>query len=230
MPVDALRRLAAEAVGTCILVATVIGSGVMAEGLAGGNLAVALIGNTLATGAMLYVLIVIFGPISGAHFNPAVTFVFALRGEIKPVLATLYVLVQFSAALLGTLLAHAMFGLPLIEQSMHVRAGIGQWTGEAVATFMLVIGILGALASAPKSVAPVVALTITAGYWFTSSTSFANPAVALARAFTDSFSGIRLADVPGFMIGEVVGALVAAVFAGWLWRPLGQPSPRRGEG
>jgi glycerol uptake facilitator-like aquaporin len=230
MPVDTLRRLAAEAVGTCILVATVIGSGIMAEGLSGGNLAVALIGNTLATGAMLYVLIVIFGPVSGAHFNPAVTLVFALRGEIKPVLATLYVLVQFSAALLGTLVAHAMFGLPLIEHSMHVRAGIGQWTGEAVATFMLVAGILGALANAPKAVAPVVALTIVAGYWFTSSTSFANPAVALARAFTDSFSGIRLADVPGFMIGEVVGALVAAAFAGWLWRPLGQPSPRRGEG
>jgi glycerol uptake facilitator-like aquaporin len=224
MPADALRRLLAEMLGTCLLVAAVIGSGIMAERLAGGNLAVALIGNTLATGAILYVLIVIFGPVSGAHFNPAVTFVFALRGEIAPLLAAIYVLVQFPGALAGTALAHFMFELPLIEHSAHVRAGAGVLAGEAVATFMLVAGILGALANAPKAVAPVVALTIVAGYWFTSSTSFANPAVALARAFTDSFSGIRLADVPGFMAAQIVGALIAAALSRWLW-PIEKPLP-----
>lgn len=218
MPADTLRRLVAEALGTALLVASVIGSGIMAERLAGGNLAVALIGNTLATGAMLYVLITIFGPVSGAHFNPAVTLVFAVRGEIAPMAAVLYVLVQFPSAFLGTAAAHFMFDLPLIEHSMHVRAGAGQLAGEALATFMLVVGILGALANAPKAVAPVVALTIVGGYWFTSSTSFANPAVALARAFTDSFSGIRLVDVPGFMVAQIAGALVAAAFSGWLWR------------
>ncbi|HEX7776113.1 MAG TPA: MIP/aquaporin family protein [Parvibaculum sp.] len=218
MPVETSRRLAAEALGTCLLVASVIGSGIMAEQLAGGNLAVALIGNTLATGAMLYVLITVLGPVSGAHFNPAVTLVFALRGEIAPGLAALYMLVQFPAALLGTGLAHDMFALPLIEHSAHMRAGAGQLAGEAVATFMLVAGILGALANAPKAVPSVVALTIVGGYWFTSSTSFANPAVALARAFTDSFSGIRLTDVPGFMLAQIAGAIVAAVVSGWLWR------------
>ena len=217
MTTSAASRLAAEALGTCLLVATVVGSGIMAERLAGGNAAVALLGNTLATSAMLFVLIEIFGPVSGAHFNPAVTLVFFMRREIGAALAALYVAVQFLAALSGTALAHLMFELPLLEASRHARAGFGQSAGEFVATFALVTALLGALSKAPSKVASIVALTIAGGYWFTSSTSFANPAVALARAFTDSFSGIRIADVPGFIAAEIAGALCAALLARWLF-------------
>lgn len=214
---DTARRLVAEAIGTAILVAVVVGSGIMAERLAGGNAAVALIGNTAATGAILYVLILIFGPVSGAHFNPAVTLVFLTRGEIGLPMAAIYILVQLAAAVGGTMLAHAMFEVPLLQHATHMRASTGEMVGEVVATFMLVMAILGAIRHAPQAVAPVVALTIVAGYWFTSSTSFANPAVALARGFTDSFSGIRLVDVPWFVVAQMVGALVAAVLAKWLW-------------
>ena len=214
---DTARRLVAEAIGTAILVAVVVGSGIMAERLAGGNAAVALIGNTAATGAILYVLILIFGPVSGAHFNPAVTLVFLTRGEIGRPMAMIYILVQLAAAVGGTMLAHAMFEVPLFQHATHMRASTGEMVGEVVATFMLVMAILGAIRHAPQAVAPVVALTIVAGYWFTSSTSFANPAVALARGFTDSFSGIRLVDVPWFVAAQVAGALVAAVLAKWLW-------------
>ena len=214
---DTARRLVAEAIGTTILVAVVVGSGIMAERLAGGNAAVALIGNTAATGAILYVLILIFGPVSGAHFNPAVTLVFLTRGEIGLPMAAIYILVQLAAAVGGTMLAHAMFEVPLFQHATHMRASTGEMVGEVVATFMLVMAILGAIRHAPQAVAPVVALTIVAGYWFTSSTSFANPAVALARGFTDSFSGIRLVDVPWFVAAQVAGALVAAVLAKWLW-------------
>ncbi len=217
MPTDIAKRLTAEAIGTMILVAVVVGSGIMAERMAGGNAAVALIGNTLATGAILYVLITIFGAISGAHFNPAVTLVFFTRGEIGLLLAGAYVLVQFASGVGGTMLAHAMFEVPLLQEATHMRASNGELLGEVVATFMLVAAILGAIRHAPNAVAPAVALTIVAGYWFTSSTSFANPAVALARGFTDSFSGIRLADVPLFVVAQIVGALLAASLARWLW-------------
>jgi glycerol uptake facilitator-like aquaporin len=216
MPVDISRRLVAEALGSCLLVASVIGSGIMAEQLAGGNAAVALLGNTLATGAMLFVLITIFAPLSGAHFNPAVSFIFWLRGELALSLAAFYIVMQFAGALLGAALAHFMFDLPLVQHGAHMRAGMGQLAGEGVATFMLIAAILGAQLHARHSIALVVALTIVAGYWFTSSTSFANPAVTLARAFTDSFSGIRLIDAPGFMAAQIIGALVALVVMSWL--------------
>lgn len=218
------RRLAAEAIGTCLLVATVVGSGIMAERLSDGNLAVALLGNTLATGAVLCVLIQVLGPLSGAHFNPAVTLVFFTRGEIGLALSLGYVAVQFSSAGLGTMLAHLMFDLPLVEHAQHIRTGAGQVIAEAVATFALVIAILGTLATAPKWVAPIVALTITAGYWFASSTSFANPAVTFARTMTNSFSGIRLVDAPGFFAGQLAGALAAAIVARWLWAPASAPT------
>lgn len=221
---SSLRGLAAEALGTCLLVATVVGSGIMAERLAGGNAAVALLGNTLATSAMLFVLIEILGPLSGAHFNPAVTLVFLMRREIGRALALGYVAVQVVGALSGTLLAHRMFDMPLVEASHHVRAGFGQTLGELVASFALVLAILGTLAKDPRRVPAVVALTIAGGYWFTSSTSFANPAVALARAFTDSFSGIRLADVPAFVAAEIAGALLAGLAAQWLFAKAPTPA------
>ncbi len=218
------RRLLAEALGTCLLVTVVVGSGVMAERLANGNLAVALLGNTLATGAMLCVLIQILGPVSGAHFNPAVTFVFLLRREIGFGAALAYMAVQFAFAALGTALAHLMFDMAIVEHSSHVRAGLGQFTGEFVATFALVLAILGVLASAPKAVAPIVALTITGGYWFTSSTSFANPAVTFARMLTDSFSGIMPADVPLFMAAQIAGAGTAMLVSHWLWKKTTVPA------
>lgn len=221
---DMTRRLLAEALGTCLLVAVVVGSGVMAERLADGNLAVALLGNTLATGAMLCVLIQILGPISGAHFNPAVTLVFFLQREIGFGQALAYVLVQFIFAALGTAIAHLMFDMAIFEPSLHARAGLGQLTGEFIATFALVIAILGALATAPKAIAPIVALTITGGYWFTSSTSFANPAVTFARMLTNSFSGIRPVDAPAFMAAQIAGAVMAALLSRWLWKKTTTPA------
>jgi glycerol uptake facilitator-like aquaporin len=214
-----VRRLGAEALGTALLVAAVIGSGIMAEALAGGNSAVALLGNTLATAAMLVVLITMFGPVSGAHFNPAVTLAFALRREVRAAEALAYAGVQLAGGLAGAALAHAMFGLPLLMEGAQVRTGPGQWLGEGVATCALVLAILGTLRWRPGWMPLTVASAIAAGYWFTSSTSFANPAVTLARAFTDSFSGIRLVDVPGFAAAQLAGAVLGLALARWLFTP-----------
>ncbi len=213
------RRLGAEALGTALLVAAVIGSGIMAERLADGNDAVALLGNTLATAAMLVVLIAVLGPVSGAHFNPAVTLAFALRGELQAAQAAAYAGAQAAGGVAGAALAHAMFDLPLLMEGAKIRTGSGQWLGEGVATFVLVLTILGTLRHRPGWVPLTVAAAITAGYWFTSSTSFANPAVTLARAFTDSFSGIRTADVPGFVAAQLAGAVLALALARWLFAP-----------
>lgn len=206
------RKLLAEYLGAALLVATVIGSGVMGAALSPGNAGVALLGNTLATAAILYVLILIFGPVSGAHFNPAVTAVFASRGEISAPRAAGYAAAQVAGALSGAALAHAMFGLDLIQAGATVRTGPGQWIGEIVATFGLVLTILGAARHQPGAVAPAVALFIAAGYWFTSSTSFANPAVTIARGFSDTFAGIRPVDVAPFLAAQTAGA---ALGAGW---------------
>jgi glycerol uptake facilitator-like aquaporin len=215
MAFDLPRRLAAEALGTAMLVATVVGSGIMADRLTG-DVALALLGNTLPTGAILVVLITILGPVSGAHFNPAVTLVFALRGEIALKDAAGYAMVQIVGGILGTLLAHAMFDLPLFQVSATVRTGTGQWIAEGVAAFGLVFTILAGLRFRAESIPWLVGLYITAAYWFTASTSFANPAVAIARAFTDTFAGIRPIDLSGFILAEFAGALVAMVLAGWL--------------
>ena len=217
--IDLPRRLLAEALGSAMLFATVIGSGIMAEQLAGGNIAVALLGNTLATAAMLFVLIVTLGPVSGAHFNPAVTLVFALRHEMSWRDAALYGVAQLAGGLLGAITAHAMFGLVIFEIGTKVRNAPGQWLGEAVATFALVLTILGTIRHRPQWVPLAVAGVITAGYWFTSSTSFANPAITVARSLTDSFSGIRPIDAPGFIAAQIGGALLAALCARWLFDP-----------
>ena len=214
---DLPRRLAAEALGTAILVATVVGSGIMAESLTR-DTALALLGNTLPTGAILVVLITTLGPVSGAHFNPAVSLVFAFKRDLSTRDAALYALAQIAGGILGTIAAHLMFALPLIEASTKMRAGAAQWFAESVATFGLVFTILAAIRFARASVAWLVGLYITAAYWFTSSTSFANLAVAIARAFTNTFSGIRPIDLPGFVVAQFAGALCALVFAGWLLR------------
>ncbi len=213
---DLPRRLAAEFVGTAGLLATVVGSGIMAERLAGGNIAVALLGNTIPTGAILMVLILVFGPVSGAHFNPAVSLAFFARRELPPLDAALYLLVQVAGALLGVAAAHLMFEQQVLQVSLNPREGPAQWFSEAVATFGLVATILGTLRFRPEAVAYAVGLFISAGYWFTASTSFANPAVTIARSFTDTFTGIRPVDAPGFIVAECVGALVAVAFMGWL--------------
>ena len=215
---DTPRKLAAEFVGTLLLLATVVGSGIMGETLAGGNDAIALLGNTVATGAILVVIITIFGPVSGAHFNPAVTFVFALRREIAVGLALAYVVVQVAGGLAGTLLAHAMFDMELLQASSKARSSGGQWLAEGVATFGLLAAILGTLRVRPNAVAAMVGLYITAGYWFTASTSFANPAVTVARSFTDTFSGILPAHAPAFIVAQFVGAAVAMLLFRWLDR------------
>lgn len=220
-----LRRLSAETLGTGLLVATVIGSGIMGERLADGNLALALLGNTLATAAILTVLILIFGPISGGHFNPAVTLAFALRREIAPAPALLYGSLQILGGLAGIALAHAMFAEPLYQVSLQQRSGGGQWLAELVATFGLLLTILGTRKVRPGAVPYAVGLFISAGYWFTASTSFANPAVTLARAFTDSFSGIAPADVPAFLIAQCLGAILALALFAWLWTPLPETKP-----
>jgi glycerol uptake facilitator-like aquaporin len=212
------RRLAAEALGTGFLVATVVGSGIMADDLTTDN-ALALLGNTLPTGAILVVLITILGPISGAHFNPAVTLVFALRGTLSAGCAAGYVAAQIVGGVAGTLAAHLMFELPLIDWSVHARTGIAQWWAEVVATFGLVGVILGGLRFRVEAIPWLVGLYITAAYWFTASTSFANPAVAIARSLTDTFSGIRPLDLPGFIAAEIAGAILALVLLTWLLRP-----------
>lgn len=210
------RRLAAEALGTLGLLATVVGSGIMADRLAEGNVALALLGNTIPTGAILVVLILVFGPVSGAHFNPAVTLAFALRREIAPKLALLYIPVQIIGGILGVWLAHAMFAEPVFSAGVAVRTGPSQWLSEIVATFGLVAAILGALRWAPATVPYAVGLYITAAYWFTASTSFANPAVTIARGFTHTFSGILPAHVPAFVAAQLIGAALAVGIMGWI--------------
>lgn len=217
-PFPLSRRLAAEALGTCLLVATVVGSGVMADGMAQGNDAIALLGNTVATGAILFVLITIFADLSGAHFNPAVTLGFVLRRELRPVHAAAYVVVQVLGAVAGTILAHAMFDLQVLQSASNVRTGWSQWLAEGVATFGLLLTIYGCIRFRPKAVAAAVGLYITAGYWFTASTSFANPAVTIGRLFTDTFSGIRPVDAPGFIVAQLIGAVVATTLFAWFVR------------
>ena len=213
------QRLAAEALGTAFLLAIVVGSGIMGEALAGGNDAIALLGNTLATGAGLVVLILVFGPVSGAHFNPAVTLAFTLRGDIKATDAMAYVGVQVLGGLIGVIAAHAMFDLSLLQASTKIRAGGAQGFSEFIAAFGLVMTILAGVRFRAEAVPYAVGLYITAGYWFTASTSFANPAVAIARAFSDTFAGIRGVDVPLFIVAELVGAAAAVYLAKWLFSP-----------
>lgn len=210
------RRLAAEALGSALLLAVVVGSGIMGERLAGGNVAIALLGNTLATGAALVVLITVFGPISGAHFNPAVTLVAALRRDLPWRAALAYPVVQIIGALLGVWCAHAMFGQPILQVSTKLRAGPAQAFSEFVATFGLLATILGAVRFRPEFTATAVGLYITAAYWFTASTSFANPAVTIARSLSDTFAGIAPSGAPAFILAQLTGALVAASLFGWL--------------
>jgi glycerol uptake facilitator-like aquaporin len=214
---DLPRRLTAEALGTALLVATVVGSGIMAESLTR-DVALALLGNTLPTGAILVVLIAIFGPISGAHFNPAVSLVFALKRELTPRDALLYMTVQLIGGIVGTMMAHAMFALPLLDASLKMRTGGAQWLAEGVAAFGLVATILAGLRFDRPAIPWLVGLYITAAYWFTSSTSFANPAVAIARSLSNTFSGIRPADLPGFIVAEFCGAVASLLLMSWLLR------------
>jgi glycerol uptake facilitator-like aquaporin len=211
------RRLMAEALGTAFLLAAVVGSGIMAAKLSGGNEALALLCNTLPTGAILTVLILTFGPVSGAHFNPAVSLAFALRRELPWPQAAAYIVVQIIGGIIGVWAAHAMFELPLWQVSLTVRTGPGQWFAESVAAFGLVLTILGCLARSPSAVPYAVGLYITAAYWFTASTSFANPAVTIARALSDTFAGIEPAGVMAFIVAQLMGMLAAVMLGRWLW-------------
>jgi len=211
------RRVAAEALGSSLLAATVIGSGILAARLSGGNDGVALLGNTLATAAILYVLVATLGPVSGAHFNPAVTLAATLRGETTPAVALVYLAVQVAGCAAGAVLAHAMFDLPLIQIGSADRSGAGRVLAEAAATFALVLAVIGGARHRPGDLPAIVALVIAAGYWWTSSTSFANPAITLARSLTDTFAGIRPQDAPGFVAGQVAGALAAWAAGSWLF-------------
>jgi glycerol uptake facilitator-like aquaporin len=215
---DLNQRLAAEALGTAVLVGTVVGSGIMAENLTK-DVALQLLCNTLPTGAILVVLITILGPISGAHFNPAVTTVFMLRKDIDWRETGFYVIAQIVGGIVGTIAAHLMFSLPVLEFSQKIRFGGGQWFAEWVATFGLLVTILAGIRFAQNAVPWLVGLYITAAYWFTASTSFANPAVAIARCFTNTFAGIRPVDLPGFIVAELFGAVVALALMGWLLIP-----------
>jgi glycerol uptake facilitator-like aquaporin len=219
---DLSRRLAAEALGTGILVATVVGSGIMAETLTK-DVALALLCNTLPTGAILVVLITVLGPISGAHFNPAVTLVFTGKRELPAQEAVLYAIAQIAGGIAGTMAAHLMFGLPVLDLSMKARTGGAQWFAEAVAAFGLVATILAGIRFQRNAVPWLVGLYITAAYWFTASTSFANPAVAIARSLTNTFAGIRPIDLPGFIVAELLGAILASWLMNWL---LGRPEVR----
>jgi len=213
------RRLAAEALGAFFLFATVIGSGIMAERLSGGNAAVALLGNTLATGAMLFVLITMLGPISGAHMNPAVSLVAAARHELSWRDAGAYILAQLAFGILGAWAAHLMFGLPILQYSTKARTGLGMWTGEFIATFGLVLTILGTVRFRREWVPASVALYIMAAYWFTSSTSFANPAITVARSLSNTFAGVAPSDVPMFIVAQLTGAALAVLVARRLFAP-----------
>ena len=210
------RKLTAEALGSFFLFVAVIGSGIMAENLAGGNVAVALLANTVATGAILFVLIAMLGPVSGAHFNPAVTLAFLLRRELRPGAAAAFVAAQVAGGAIGAFTAHLMFDLPIFQFSTKARAGIGQWTGEFVATFGLVLTILVLLKHRASAIPAAVALYITSAYWFTSSTSFANPAITVVRSLSDTFAGIAPGDAPLFIAAQLVGAVSAVALAGWL--------------
>jgi glycerol uptake facilitator-like aquaporin len=214
---DLPRRLVAETLGTALLVATVVGSGIMAESLTK-DIALALLGNTIPTGAILVVLITILGPISGAHFNPAVTLVFAIERDLDPRDAWLYVGAQIIGGILGMVIAHAMFGLPLLDASTKIRTGGAQWLAEGVAAFGLIATILAGIRFNRPAVPWLVGLYITAAYWFTASTSFANPAVAIARSLTNTFSGIRPIDLPGFIAAELSGAVAGLMLMSWLLR------------
>ncbi|MEM9332103.1 MAG: MIP/aquaporin family protein [Pseudomonadota bacterium] len=209
------KRLSAEFVGTALLLATVVGSGIMGEALAGGNIAIALLGNTIPTGAILVVLITVFGPVSGAHFNPAVTIVFALRKEISLLDGIGYVIVQILGGIVGVWAAHLMFDLDVLQFSEKARTGSSQWFAEAVATFGLLLTILGTLKSRPHAVPMAVGFYITAAYWFTASTSFANPAVTIARSLTNTFSGIEPAHVAAFIAAQLIGAFLAWLYCSW---------------
>jgi len=227
MQFDLSRRLAAEALGTFFLVMAVVGSGIMAAKLAGGNEAIALLCNTLATGAVLVVIIVIFVSISGAHFNPAVTLVMLLRGAIDRPTALAYVVVQIVGGCLGAVAAHLMFGLDPVQLGSTARTGFGQWLGEFIATFGLIATILGCIRFRLDALPMAVGLYITSAYWFTSSTSFANPAVTIARALSDTFAGIAPSDAPGFIVAELLGAIAAAYLFGWLFADDAVRSDRR---
>jgi glycerol uptake facilitator-like aquaporin len=217
MTASPLKAIAAEALGTVMLLAVVVGSGIMGERLADGNAAIALLGNTVATGAALVVLITIFAPLSGAHFNPLVTVFFAAQRHVSWPLAAAYIAAQVIGAILGVWTAHLMFSEPVLQVSSHLRDGPSQVFAEAVATFGLFATILGGLRAAPSAVPMLVGLYITAAYWFTASTSFANPAVTLARSLTDTFAGIAPVSAPGFICGQVLGAAAAAVALTWLF-------------
>ncbi len=210
---NSARSVLAEAMGTALLLTAVVGSGIMAEQLAGGNMALALLCNTIATGAILYVLITMLGPLSGAHFNPAVTLAFVMRGQIGREAAAAYVAAQVMAGIAGVLIAHAMFDQAVLQVSLKVRASPGQWISETVATFGLVATILLTVSARPQAVAASVGLYITSAYWFTASTSFANPAVTIARAFSNTFAGIRPLDIPAFILAQIVGAAAAVIVA-----------------
>ena len=227
MQFDLSRRLAAEALGTFFLVMAVVGSGIMAAKLAGGNEAIALLCNTLATGAVLVVIIVIFVSISGAHFNPAVTLVMLLRGAIDRPTALAYVVVQIVGGCLGAVAAHLMFGLDPVQLGSTARTGFGQWLGEFIATFGLIATILGCIRFRLDALPMAVGLYITSAYWFTSSTSFANPAVTIARALSDTFAGIAPGDAPAFVVAELLGAIAAAYLFGWLFADDAVRSDRR---
>ncbi len=224
MSADTRRKLASEAIGSFFLFATVIGSGIMAERLADGNVAIALLGNTLATGAILFVLITMLGPLSGAQFNPAVTMVTWLRKDLSGRLAFAYVAAQLCGGIVGVFAAHLMFDTSLFQLSIKSRTGTGQWVGEFIATFGLIFTILGTLRWRVESVPASVALYITAAYWFTSSTSFANPAITLARSLTDSFAGIEPADVPAFIAAQLSGAFVAYLACGLMFSTSERPA------
>ena len=228
MPPSLARRAVAEGLGTAFLLAGVVGSGIMAARLAGGNGALALLCNTIATGAILTVLILVFGPVSGAHFNPAVTLAFAMRRTLSWPQAALYAVCQIAGGALGVWAAHLMFALPLWQFSTTIRSGPDQWFAEGVATFGLVLTIFGCVARTPTAVPYAVGLYITAAYWFTASTSFANPAVTIARSLSDTFAGIAPGNVAAFIAAQLVGALAALALAGWMWKPeeSAQASPR----
>lgn len=218
------QRLVAEWLGTAFLLAAVVGSGIMAQKLAGGNVALALLCNTIPTGAILVVLILIFGPLSGAHFNPAVTLAFAWRAELPWAIAGLYIAVQIAGGVAGVWAAHLMFELPIWQSSLTVRTGAGQWFAEGVATFGLLLTIFGCVAHAPSAVPYAVGLYITSAYWFTASTSFANPAVTIARSLSDTFAGIAPGGVLPFIAAQLAGAALAVALSGWLWQGQAKPA------
>ena len=212
------RRIVSEWLGTALLLAAVVGSGIMAQRLSGGSVALALLCNTIATGAMLVVLILVFGPISGAHFNPVVTLAFALRGELAWTIAASYIAAQIIGAVAGVWAAHVMFELPVWQLATTTRAGWGQWAAEAVATFGLMLTIMGSIATRPSATPFAVGLYITSAYWFTASTSFANPAVTIARSLSDTFAGIVPSGAPAFIAAQLVGGSIGTLAAAWLFR------------